>query len=144
MPFITPSCFSSLKPSATPISLPKYLSSNSHPCVTPTLSQFLFQVGGAAVLGVGVWTLLEKSDYLSLLASSTFAVSTYILIIAGSLVVVTGFLGCCAVIREQRSCLSTVRQETHRFMTTGSKLRQLHKSFYLNWIWVVASVAWVF
>ncbi|XP_008281717.1 tetraspanin-11 [Stegastes partitus] len=68
---------------------------------------FLFWMGGAAVLGVGVWTLVEKSDYLSLLASSTFAVSAYILILAGSLVVVTGFLGCCAVIREQRSCLST-------------------------------------
>uniref|UniRef100_A0A1A7WHP6 Tetraspanin 11 n=1 Tax=Iconisemion striatum TaxID=60296 RepID=A0A1A7WHP6_9TELE len=68
---------------------------------------FLFWVGGAAVLGVGIWTLVEKSDYLSLLASSTFAVSAYILILAGSLVVVTGFLGCCAVIREQRSCLST-------------------------------------
>ncbi|CAL8386031.1 tetraspanin-11 [Gadus morhua] len=68
---------------------------------------FLFWVGGAAVLGVGVWTLVEKSDYLSLLASSTFAVSAYILILAGSLVVVTGFVGCCAVIREQKSCLST-------------------------------------
>ncbi|XP_020509155.1 tetraspanin-11 isoform X2 [Labrus bergylta] len=68
---------------------------------------FLFWMGGAAVLGVGVWTLVEKSDYLSLLASSTFAVSAYILILAGSLVVVTGFLGCCAVIREQKSCLST-------------------------------------
>ncbi|TKS65204.1 Tetraspanin-11 [Collichthys lucidus] len=67
---------------------------------------FLFWVGGAAVLGVGIWTLLEKSDYSSLLASSTFAVSAYILILAGSLVVVTGFLGCCAVIREQRGCLS--------------------------------------
>ncbi|XP_074553853.1 tetraspanin-11 isoform X2 [Halichoeres trimaculatus] len=67
---------------------------------------FLFWMGGAAVLGVGVWTLVEKSDYLSLLATSTFAVSAYILILAGSLVVVTGFLGCCAVIREQRSCLS--------------------------------------
>ncbi|XP_037098524.1 tetraspanin-11 isoform X1 [Syngnathus acus] len=67
----------------------------------------LFWVGGAAVLGVGVWTLVEKSEFLSLLASGTFAVSAYILILAGSLVVVTGFLGCCAVIREQRSCLST-------------------------------------
>lgn len=67
---------------------------------------FLFWLGGAAVLGVGVWTLVEKSDYLSLLASSTFAVSAYILILAGSLVVLTGFLGCCAVIREQKRCLS--------------------------------------
>ncbi|CAG01904.1 unnamed protein product [Tetraodon nigroviridis] len=67
---------------------------------------FLFWVGGAAVLGVGVWTLVEKSDYLSLLASSTFAASAYILVVAGSLVVATGYLGCCAVIREHRSCLS--------------------------------------
>ncbi|XP_041709187.1 tetraspanin-11-like isoform X1 [Coregonus clupeaformis] len=67
----------------------------------------LFWVGGAAVMGVGIWTLIDKSDYLSLLASSTFAVSAYILILAGALVMVTGFLGCCAVIREQRSCLST-------------------------------------
>uniref|UniRef100_A0A673BK51 Tetraspanin n=1 Tax=Sphaeramia orbicularis TaxID=375764 RepID=A0A673BK51_9TELE len=72
---------------------------------------FLFWMGGAAVLGVGVWTLVEKSDYLSLLASSTFAVSAYILILAGGLVVVTGFLGCCAVIREQRSCLSMLSEE---------------------------------
>ncbi len=69
-------------------------------------------------MGVGVWTLVEKSDYLSLLASSTFAVSAYILILAGGLVVVTGFLGCFAVIREQRSCLSTVRQETHGGVST--------------------------
>lgn len=70
------------------------------------------QVGGAAVLAVGVWTLVEKSDYLSLLASSAFAASACILVVAGSLVAVTGYLGCCAVIREQRSCLSVVRRGT--------------------------------
>nr|XP_014340117.1 PREDICTED: tetraspanin-11 isoform X2 [Latimeria chalumnae] len=68
---------------------------------------FFFWVGGATVMAVGIWTLIEKSDYLSLLASSTFAVSAYILIFAGGLVMVTGFLGCCAVIREQKSCLCT-------------------------------------
>lgn len=69
-------------------------------------------MGGAAVLAVGVWTLVEKSDYLSLLASGTFAASACILVAAGSLVAVTGYLGCCAVIREQRSCLSAVRRGT--------------------------------
>ncbi|XP_044857031.1 tetraspanin-11 isoform X1 [Mauremys mutica] len=63
-------------------------------------------VGGAAVMAVGIWTLVEKSDYLNILASSTFAVSAYILIFAGGLVMITGFLGFCAIIREQRSCLS--------------------------------------
>lgn len=68
----------------------------------------LSQMGGGVVMGVGIWTLIDKGEYLSLLASSTFAVSAYILILAGALVMVTGFLGCCAVIREQRSLLSTV------------------------------------
>lgn len=57
---------------------------------------------------MGVWTLVEKSGYLSVLASSTFAASAYILIFAGALVMVTGFLGFGAIIREDRSCLSTV------------------------------------
>ncbi|XP_034884339.1 tetraspanin-11 isoform X1 [Mirounga leonina] len=68
---------------------------------------FFFWVGGAAVMAVGVWTLVEKSGYLSVLASSTFAASAYILIFAGALVMVTGFLGFGAIIREDRSCLST-------------------------------------
>ncbi|XP_040497981.1 tetraspanin-11 isoform X2 [Ursus maritimus] len=68
---------------------------------------FFFWVGGAAVMAVGVWTLVEKSGYLSILASSTFAASAYILIFAGALVMVTGFLGFGAIIREDRGCLST-------------------------------------
>ncbi|XP_054094180.2 tetraspanin-11 isoform X3 [Callithrix jacchus] len=68
---------------------------------------FFFWVGGAAVLAVGVWTLVEKSGYLSVLASSTFAASAYILIFAGALVMATGFLGFSAILREQKGCLST-------------------------------------
>lgn len=49
--------------------------------------------GGAAVLAMGVWTLVERSGYLSILASSTFAASACILIWAGTLVIVTSFLG---------------------------------------------------
>uniref|UniRef100_A0A8C2NMZ0 Tetraspanin 11 n=1 Tax=Capra hircus TaxID=9925 RepID=A0A8C2NMZ0_CAPHI len=64
------------------------------------------QVGGAAVMAVGVWTLVEKSGYLGVLASSTFAASAYILIFAGALVMLTGFLGFGAIIREDRGCLS--------------------------------------
>lgn len=74
----------------------------------PALIWRFLQVGGAAVLAVGVWTLVEKSGYLSVLASSTFAASAYILIFAGALVMLTGFLGFSAIIREDRSCLSTV------------------------------------
>ncbi|XP_038315627.1 tetraspanin-11 isoform X9 [Canis lupus familiaris] len=78
---------------------------------------FFFWVGGATVLAVGVWTLVEKSGYLSILASSTFAASAYILIFAGALVMVTGFLGFGAIIREDRSCLSTLSEELKQHLT---------------------------
>lgn len=90
-------------------------------------------MGGAAVLGVGVWTLVEKSDYLSLLASGTFAASACILVVAGSLVVVTGFLGCCAVIREQRSCLSLVRWTTVLHILTWADVNGGLGTFLKDW-----------
>ncbi|XP_073720762.1 CD151 antigen-like isoform X1 [Misgurnus anguillicaudatus] len=65
----------------------------------------LFWLAGGAVMAVGVWTLVDKSDYISLLSSSIYAFAAYILIGAGAIVVITGILGCCATIKEQRSLL---------------------------------------
>ncbi|XP_051580467.1 CD151 antigen-like [Myxocyprinus asiaticus] len=66
---------------------------------------FLFWLAGGAVMAVGIWTLVEKSDYISLLSSKIYAVSAYILIVAGAIVMVTGVLGCCATFKEQRRLL---------------------------------------
>lgn len=69
----------------------------------------LCQLAGGAVLAVGVWTLVEKSDYISLLNSSFYSASAYILIAAGLIVIVTGIIGCCATLKEMRSLLIVVR-----------------------------------
>ncbi|XP_066541073.1 CD151 antigen, like [Hoplias malabaricus] len=66
---------------------------------------FLFWLAGGAVMAVGVWTIAAKSDYISLLSSRIYAVSAYILILAGAIVMVTGVLGCCATVKEQRRLL---------------------------------------
>ncbi|XP_065126051.1 CD151 antigen, like [Paramisgurnus dabryanus] len=66
---------------------------------------FLFWLAGGAVMAVGIWTLIEKSDYISLLSSKIYAVSAYILIVAGVIVMITGVLGCCATFKEQRRLL---------------------------------------
>ncbi|XP_061617556.1 CD151 antigen-like isoform X1 [Phyllopteryx taeniolatus] len=66
---------------------------------------FLFWLAGGVVMAVGVWTLVEKSDYISLLPSMTYAASAYILVLAGAIVMVTGVLGCCATFKEQRRLL---------------------------------------
>ncbi|XP_035497176.2 CD151 antigen isoform X2 [Scophthalmus maximus] len=69
------------------------------------LFNILFWVAGGAVLTVGVWTLVEKSDYISLLNSSFYSASAYILIAAGVIVIVTGIIGCCATLKEMKSLL---------------------------------------
>ncbi|KAM7424547.1 hypothetical protein PAMA_000748 [Pampus argenteus] len=66
---------------------------------------FLFWLAGGIVTAVGVWTLVEKSDYISLLSSKTYAASAYILVLAGFSVMVTGVLGCCATFKEQKKLL---------------------------------------
>ncbi|NP_991213.1 CD151 antigen, like isoform X1 [Danio rerio] len=66
---------------------------------------FLFWLAGVAVMAVGIWTVIEKSDYISLLSSKIYAVSAYILIMAGVIVMITGVLGCCATFKEQRRLL---------------------------------------
>ncbi|XP_034542387.1 CD151 antigen [Notolabrus celidotus] len=69
------------------------------------LFNILFWLAGGAVLAVGVWTLVEKSDYISLLNSSFYSASAYILIAAGIIVIVTGVIGCCATLKEMKSLL---------------------------------------
>nr|XP_046251391.1 CD151 antigen isoform X1 [Scatophagus argus] len=69
------------------------------------LFNILFWLAGGAVLAVGVWTLVDKSDYISLLNSSLYSASAYILIAAGLIVIVTGIIGCCATLKEMKSLL---------------------------------------
>lgn len=66
------------------------------------------QLAGLAVMAVGIWTLALKSDYISLLASSTYLATAYILVVAGVVVMVTGVLGCCATFKERRNLLRLV------------------------------------
>uniref|UniRef100_A0A8D2F579 Uncharacterized protein n=1 Tax=Theropithecus gelada TaxID=9565 RepID=A0A8D2F579_THEGE len=65
-----------------------------------------FWMRGAAVLAMGIWTLVERSSYLSIVASSTFAASACILIWAGTLVMATSFLGYSTISQEQKGCFS--------------------------------------
>lgn len=60
------------------------------------------------MMAVGAWTLAEKSDYISLLSSSTYSATAYILVVAGVVVMVTGILGCCATFKERRNLLRVV------------------------------------
>lgn len=73
-----------------------------------SLASVSTQLAGGAVMAVGTWTLAEKSDYISLLSSSTYSATAYILVVAGVVVMVTGILGCCATFKERRNLLRVV------------------------------------
>lgn len=68
----------------------------------------MFQLAGLGVLAVGLWTVLDKHEYVSLLTSATYPVVTYVLVAAGSLVVLVTMIGCCALNKENRPILICV------------------------------------
>lgn len=72
--------------------------------------EFAPQLAGGTVLAVGVWTLVEKGDYISLLSSGFYSASAYILIAAGAIVIAAGIIGCCATLREKKSLLIVVKR----------------------------------
>lgn len=80
-------------------------------------NSMFFQLAGGTVLALGVWTLVEKSDYISLLSSSLFSASAYILIAAGAIVIVTGMIGCCATLKEKKSLLIVVKTDHTKHCT---------------------------
>lgn len=69
---------------------------------------FLFWLAGTAVLAIGLWLrfdpqtkgIFELEDH-----PSTFYIGVYILIGAGALMMIVGFLGCCGAIQESTCML---------------------------------------
>ncbi|CAI5664302.1 CD9 molecule a isoform X2 [Oreochromis niloticus] len=64
---------------------------------------FFFWLAGTAVLAIGLWLRLDqktKGLFEEPDSSYVFYTGVYILIAAGALIMVVGFLGCCGAIRE--------------------------------------------
>ncbi|XP_005110354.2 CD151 antigen [Aplysia californica] len=64
-----------------------------------------FLISGVFFLLVGVGSLLWRHEYVSLLQSPLFPITTYLFLGIGGLVVLMGVLGCLATLREIRGCL---------------------------------------
>lgn len=68
----------------------------------------MFQLSGLVVGGIGIWTVIAKHSYISLMATSTYPILAYALIAAGSLAVIGSWLGCGGVSSENRCVLLVV------------------------------------
>ncbi|XP_061526046.1 tetraspanin-2-like isoform X1 [Phycodurus eques] len=75
------------------------------------LFNFIFWLMGSFVLAVGLWLRFDP-ETVSLLngdkAPDTYFIGVYILIGAGSLVMLVGFFGCCGAVRESQCLLASV------------------------------------
>jgi len=83
------------------------LSSRKH------LSDVAVQLLGCAILGIGIWLQVSKGAYASLAPSYNVLSATIMLILAGVLVLIVGFFGCCGAIMESKCMLVTVRNFTY-------------------------------
>uniref|UniRef100_F6QCC9 CD82 antigen n=1 Tax=Bos taurus TaxID=9913 RepID=F6QCC9_BOVIN len=71
------------------------------------LFNLLFFVLGAVILGFGMWILVDKNSFISILqtSSTSFKVAAYVFISVGALTMLMGFLGCLGAVKEVRCLL---------------------------------------
>ncbi|XP_041132559.1 tetraspanin-4a isoform X1 [Polyodon spathula] len=65
----------------------------------------LFWLGGCGILGVGIWLAVTQGNFATLSASFPSLSAANVLISAGTVVMVIGFLGCIGAIKENKCLL---------------------------------------
>ncbi|XP_015930387.1 CD9 antigen isoform X2 [Parasteatoda tepidariorum] len=68
---------------------------------------FVFWLAGVALLALSIWMYVDTASYLVTDHNDKFFVSIYILMAAGSLMTLIGFLGCCGAMQESSCMLGT-------------------------------------
>ncbi|CAG2236148.1 CD151 [Mytilus edulis] len=63
---------------------------------------FFFWLTGLAFLALGLYIKFQKHTYISLLGSSTFPLSTYLLLGTGAFIILSGIIGCTGTCIENR------------------------------------------
>ncbi|RUS87632.1 hypothetical protein EGW08_004617 [Elysia chlorotica] len=73
-----------------------------------------FWISGAAFLFLGLASLFLRHQYVPLLETPLFALTTYLFIGTGGLITVLGTVGCVGTMQEIRGCLIFVHEELAR------------------------------
>ncbi|KAF4116070.1 hypothetical protein G5714_003559 [Onychostoma macrolepis] len=67
----------------------------------------IFWLGGCGLFGVGVWLAFTQSEFSSLPLSFPSLSAANLLLVAGGVTMITGFLGCLGALKEQKCLLMT-------------------------------------
>ncbi|XP_066276225.1 CD9 antigen-like [Branchiostoma lanceolatum] len=66
---------------------------------------FVFWLVGLALLGIGIWLLVDPASKAIQSVLSFYGIAVYIIIAAGAITTVVGFLGCCGACKESKCLL---------------------------------------
>ncbi|XP_066503573.1 tetraspanin-18a isoform X2 [Hoplias malabaricus] len=67
---------------------------------------FFIFLGGAFLLGVGIWVLVDPTGFREIVAANPLLFTgVYVILAMGSMLFLLGFLGCCGAIRENKCLL---------------------------------------
>ncbi|MGH0122298.1 UNVERIFIED_CONTAM: hypothetical protein FKN15_033315 [Acipenser sinensis] len=70
------------------------------------VEHFLRKLGGACLLGVGIWVLVDPAGFQEIVAANPLLFTgAYIILAMGAMLFLLGFLGCCGAIRENKCLL---------------------------------------
>uniref|UniRef100_A0A8D0G6P2 Tetraspanin n=1 Tax=Sphenodon punctatus TaxID=8508 RepID=A0A8D0G6P2_SPHPU len=67
---------------------------------------FFIFLGGACLLGVGIWVIVDPTGFREIVAANPLLFTgAYIMLAMGAMLFLLGFLGCCGAIREDKCLL---------------------------------------
>ena len=66
------------------------------------------QLAGLGIMAVGIWIMVYKSDYKSLLDSDIYVIVPGLMIAAGVVVIIVAIVGCLGAAKENRFFLISV------------------------------------
>ncbi|XP_038620580.1 tetraspanin-18 isoform X2 [Tachyglossus aculeatus] len=73
---------------------------------------FFIFLGGACLLGVGIWVIVDPTGFREIVAVNPLLFTgAYILLAMGAVLFLLGFLGCCGAIRENKCLLLFLTRE---------------------------------
>ena len=84
---------------------------------------------GCAVLGIGIWLQVSKGSYASIIPNVSFLGASVLCIVAGVLILIIGFFGCCGAIMESQCMLITVSVHCTVIVITHSCLLAIFLAF---------------
>jgi len=68
---------------------------------------FIFFLIGCAVIGVGIYILVDKNFMSAVFGNALMTASAYCIIVAGAVTLIISFLGCCGALQQNKCMLLT-------------------------------------